>query len=557
MKGLLPQRGPKFRLGKRTRLLLCGLGMLVWQPAQGQETVPPAGAQAATPTLTDRFAQELETLSKRFGVAIVAEGEPFPQPAARPQPALNPAFGPDQTIKEFAEFFDYDVLHEGNTYILTKRYTDPADIPDVTPEECRNGLKLAAKAFPGGSFSSNFANSPDDALIKMLTMHSVGYPSEAQWTRMGQNGIPISELSNFVKHTAWLATCKFYYQPFQDRIAGTFAEMDDRPPTNPLFHWKTIDNTPVFGYDTLAIDFIPLSDADRVVVPTNTLPLPRPGFHLREDVALPANDRTLPTLLSEATKLFLNQAGKSPAVVSLSQAVAALNKRGADANRYDLDAMYADKHVMMAGTDRLPPEAVMHALAAAYSLQIRYSNGKVILAAPDPAYATDATQVKDTLIKVIPAPIYCAFRLRTVPIVDPATGAVNTPSPTLADYERQGIALHNTLLQMFRYLAESQIPSRNGTPRTLSRLGARANSLFMLARMARAYTDLCGVADCPPPPYLVDIAPFMEHATLYGRRTGTVYHPGVQLSLTYPDPKTGMPYGPVEFLNSNSPSANP
>lgn len=54
----------------------------------------------------------------------------------------------------------------------------------------------------------------------------------------------------------------FYFQTHQDRIAGTVAEIEDRPPRNPLFHWKTIGQSHVFGYDTLLVDFIPISDAD-------------------------------------------------------------------------------------------------------------------------------------------------------------------------------------------------------------------------------------------------------------------------------------------------------
>ena len=152
--------------------------------------------------------------------------------------------------------------------------------------------------------------------------------------------------------------------------------------------------------------------------------------------------------------------------------------------------------------------------------------------------------------------------MRSAPVqsadAPPGSPDASAPPITLDDYETHGVTIQNTVLRMFRYVAQPQIGPRNGTTRTLSGFGERARNLFALARMARTYTDLCGLADCPQPPYLVDLSVFPNHVTLYGSVDGNLNTGArVTLFLKYADPKTGATYGPVEFLSSVLPRARP
>ena len=461
----------------------------------------------------------------------------------------------EKEVQQVAARFDYFAVHQGSVYLLMKRYTDPDDMPDVTPEECRNGLKMAAKAFPGGVFASSFADSPEEALKKVLVPRSFASPTPEQWARLTTVGITLSNLNPFAQHTVWIAAYKFYYQTFQDRIAGAIIEMEERPPLNPSFHWKTIEKSRVFGYDTLRIDFIPMSDTDRVVVAPYNAPLPRASFSVRDDITVPATDITDPAALSEQTKRFLDDKGEESHAVSLAQAIADLNKRAANSGVYGVDAMYAAKHVTLVGLDKLSPETAMKSLAGVYGLRVGHRDGTVTLTAPRPFQSQSFNEVKRALISVIPAPIYRAFRIHGTPAqsTDTSLGS-SDPSVTplsLDAYEARGAVIHNSVVRMFRYLAESQVKPRSGSGRTLSHLGERADSLFELARMARAYMGICGLVDCPPPPYLTDLTTFANRVALHGILEGSENTAmQLRLSLTCTDPKTGSKYGPVEFFDS-------
>ncbi|MCW3052487.1 MAG: hypothetical protein JWN14_1657 [Chthonomonadales bacterium] len=554
----------------RRRSLRIGALLLFWpgisagHPSWAQTPMPPpASEQAATAPLPDPFFDALEALSRRYGVAFVAEGRPFPQVQSDSAPPLTTDVIPqanvevnshpkvispeEREVQKVAARFDYTAVHQGQVYLLIKRYTNPDDTPDVTPDECRNGLKLAAKAFPGGFFTSNFADTPEKALVKILNRESFATPTTEQWIRIATRGVSLSELDRFVQHTVWMLAYKYYFQTYQDRIAGILFDMEERPPRNPSFHWKTLDKSRVFGYDTLRVDFIPISDADRVVVPAYNAPLPRPGFLVRDDVTVPTPDPTDPSGLSEQARRFLDDAGRSSHVVSLAQAITALNRQAALPNAFGVDAMYAAKHVMLVGVETLPASVVMQSLADVYGLRVERQERKVVLTAPRPFHPTAFPEVKRALLSVIPAPIYRAFRIHNTPaprIEAPAgSPAVSGTSLSLDAYDARGVAIQHSLVQMFRSLAEPQVKPRPGS------------SLFELARMARAYVGLCGIADCPMPPYLIsELTDFANHVTLRGgfegdARTGME----VTLSLTYIDPQTGANYGPIEFFHSSMP----
>src|SRR5258708_5070168 len=70
---------------------VCCFGGSAGQYAWGQASMPPtASAQEATALRPDPFNAALEELSKKFGVAFVAEGRPFPQAGDKPAPLLDP-----------------------------------------------------------------------------------------------------------------------------------------------------------------------------------------------------------------------------------------------------------------------------------------------------------------------------------------------------------------------------------------------------------------------------------------------------------------------------------
>jgi hypothetical protein len=570
-------------------LFLCCFGALAGQPSWGQAPMPPtvsaqevAPASQAPASVEDTFYAALEDLSKKYRIAFVAEGTPFPTSKDSPKTLLKEGYIPeeetgpspqrehsvvDEMVQQVAAGFDYYAVPQGKVYLLMKRYSNPEDLPDITPDECRNGLKLLTPLIPRwGDFRANshgsFSFTPDGGLAHDLLKGSGLSLTEVQWARLREDGVPLSELeslNNGIWGGVWTTVGTYYFHTHYDWIQGTLHEMETRLPYDPYFHWKAIDNARVFGYDTLLVDFIPMSDAQRVFVPRYSDTLPRAGYTIRNDFILPVPDPTDPAELSDQAKQVLDSKGKSSHAISLAQAITALNRRAAKSESYSVDAMYAGKHVTLVGTEKVPPQTVMDSLGAVYGLHVGRSGSVTVLTAPTVILPTpwNRAELARAFIHVIPAPLYRAYHInvRHPQQTDMPPGSPETPAPAVTQdaYLARGVSMHSMVVRMFRYLAQQQFSPHSYAKIPLSRLGDRAHDLFELARMMRVYADICGLADCPIlPPYFTGTGDFVKHVTLYGgyygeENTGTQ----IILSFVYSNSDTGetVKVGPITFLD--------
>jgi len=227
-------------------------------------------SKEASASADDTFYTTLETLSKQYNVAFVAEGTPFPTPKDGPRPLLKEGYIPesetvpserhsviDDIVKQVAAGFDYYSVPQGKVYLLMKRYSNPEDLPDVTPDECRNGLKLFAPLIPQwrvftASPRGHFSFTPDGALGMTLQKDSGSSFTEAEWATLGEDGISLSEVETALHKIeiwggVWSTVGTYYFHSHYDWIQGTLNEMDTRLPFDPYFHWKSIDRARVFG----------------------------------------------------------------------------------------------------------------------------------------------------------------------------------------------------------------------------------------------------------------------------------------------------------------------
>jgi hypothetical protein len=166
------------------------------------------------------------------------------------------------------------------------------------------------------------------------------------------------------------------------------------------------------------------------------------------------------------------------------------------------------------------------------------------------------------------------------------TKTQNQEGPELLEfetqYEFQKIAafFRNTAMRQLRYLAEPQVKAQPKEKLPLSRLGEREHTLFMFAQTVSTYAAACKVADIPPPPYL-----FAGNGNVWAdgiweasvKISGGVYRKGdspkgpylydpfyfskitnrscpddtarLALFVTYIDPKSGVAWPPVQFLD--------
>jgi len=107
------------------------------------------------------FSEALDALAAQGHVAIVAEGAPLvPRLSKKDTQDLTAPLPLPQVITKIAASFDYDVQEQDNVFVLTKRYTDPKEMPCVTLEECDQAFKDILTLLD--PFNPNFDEASDD-----------------------------------------------------------------------------------------------------------------------------------------------------------------------------------------------------------------------------------------------------------------------------------------------------------------------------------------------------------------------------------------------------------
>jgi len=483
--------------------------------------------------------------SAQKGLSPASDADPAPEEKT-PHPSNRKEASLEEEVQKVADRFDYTAVRQGDVYLLTKRYTSPDDLPEVTVEECWRGLKN----FRGLAADNNQANVTN---IRNF-FHSDRYRDGLQ--NMGFRESILAH--NIVQN--------FYFQSHWDRTQAAFDLREKSLPVDPVFHWKTIGRSPVLGYDTQYLvgekaQFVPVSDLDRsVVIPFGT-PLPRAGFSVRTEFTVPDPDPTDPATLPEETKRFLDDNGRSSHAIPLSEAVTTLKGRAAPHVVYKVDPIYAAKHVTLAGVDRLSPEIIMQSLAAVYGLSVAHNkDDSVVLTDPQPLKLPDPSifvlfrQYGPFIRSTFPAPIYRVMHAR---FLAGRTKPANQEGPELLqfktqyEFQRVATSYRNSAMRLFRYVVEPQIKAQPDGKLALSRLGERARLLFTLAQTASAYADTCEVADIPLPPYITHRDDFRANVSITGQtyraQDGTIRR---SLSLTYVDPNSGVGFGPVRFVDA-------
>lgn len=531
-------------------------------PSWGQAPMPPAPArQEAAPALPDPFYNALDALSQKYHVAFVAEGRPFLAGRNSPAPRANTeqASGPDPIapvnetppeeaansmphnslsaeeaeVQKVAAQFDYDFLHQGSVYLLQKRYSNPEDLPEVTPEECRllwlHCDPVSSRTAMNNGFQvmnhreKQIASAVNAELLNLtrsrrqLTqldfVHAVLYGSGGSTLILSQ-GLGRSNPTTADPFSIPLLMHDFVLGSYSDRIRATSSLLANSRPLDPVFHWQTLGQSPVFGYDTQFDPqtnplFIPASDCDRIVVAPYGTPMPRPDFWMRTETHRPDPDPTDPKTLSPATKRFLDDHGRSSRAVTIAEALVPINKKvpkNPGYKIYAVDRAFAAKRVTLVGTDKLSPETFMQSLAAVYNLSVEHRRDDHVVLTWKPILSGRSWTYGQSVRASISDPIYRVIHAR---FLAGRTKTQNQEGPQLLEfgtqYEFQRIAasFRNTAMRQFRYLAEPQVKAQPKEKLPLSRLGEREHTLFMFAQTVSVYAAACEAADIPLPPYLI------------------------------------------------------
>ncbi len=130
------------------------------------------------------FPDAIDALAAQGHVAIVAEGAPFvPRLPHKEVQDLTAPLPLSEAVTKIAASFDYDAQEQDGVFVLTKRYTDPKEMPCVTLEECDQAFKDILALL--GPFNPNFDEASDDhsQLNTVITFFHSLSPKQLQEAR--------------------------------------------------------------------------------------------------------------------------------------------------------------------------------------------------------------------------------------------------------------------------------------------------------------------------------------------------------------------------------------
>ena len=371
-------------------------------------TLPPAvspvfvdGPVGLSPAQASVFKDALAALVQQGHTCIVAEGSPFHLTLKLDKSPTVPDHTPLETaVKAVADAYDYDEQRQGNVFTLTKRYTDPADMPSVTLEECTTAAEYAANLLglyaPPPAATGPKADPGWDQINSVLSTLS---PDQAQ-AIFSKKGLPVSSLSSDQRAAvdrwdtgilldgphldAQRFLVKLQQAPKCQVGMGDIAVNADGHGTVTVFGRRGPD--PRDPVSTDRVFFTTFEDGVRFL-----------GDKLDDQSGGPVTQ-------DELTAARARREGeKADGHETLAQAVAGLNSRGA--HFQVLDALAA-KTVMVAGDAEAAPAAVLDGLAAVYGLRVyRRDDGVTELTHMERVTSLDLSAMHDALLRALPAPL--------------------------------------------------------------------------------------------------------------------------------------------------------
>jgi hypothetical protein len=504
---------------------------------------------AMSPSVGVRFAVAINELARRANVAVVAEGTPI-EDRGRIANAASADSTVDGNIARIAEEFDYSVHRVGRIVVMTKRYSDPRDLPDVTPEEGRLALGAIARVlaeYGGRPARPTQAGDPRIGRIARLLT-----PEQA--AALERDGLPVAMLTTEQRAEVWRIALGFYAQPGAKVIGATSQHAADVLKQNPLFKRQMIASVDAFGYRVhlgrLTKDvFFPLSNLNSVVVDYDGSVISVPSWTNNGSVE-PPPDETDP---QSAAAGAIGCIGRSPTSVTLKQVIAKMNDRTMPLKPFSVDSAIAPKTVTLAAEKTVAPDRLMAALALVYGLRvIRQREGTVLLTLPADPVPSAAGELAPAIARTVPAPLLHALRARRQDTAQGIRGAAGGPPKVRV----QALAhkLQMNALRALRGAVEPKVRAAVHHEVALSDLPNDEQALFGLSLMAGAFGEAWWICDRVPPPYIASFDRVVLTGSLSHDEAGRTF---LTLFLCHDDPATGARRREVGFLNALVPALAP
>ncbi len=536
-----------------TGLLLLRAAFAQTPPAAPVQTLPPAAAQtpsaapdpavSLSPLQVLLFRTAFQSLSQQAHVTFVAEGQPL-KGMLRPQdaPRLNPqGESLSQMAAEVAAAYDYDAERQGSVFVLRKRYTDPADLPDVTLAECAEALsdlqKITGAVSPHLNFGLLGSNEAVASLLTSLTPEQLErmrdksrsipsvdgldgaiVPDEEIQANSNQQydlavqsqGLPLSTLmpeQRDVVRQILMVVC------VQLPTLGLNAQkVSDAAEKDPRFCWHQDSVRRSFGYETS--DDVAKNEgiAKKEATKTYTSLVVTSGFaslylvNGKPPVMPP--DPTQPPLRPETVPVVES--------VSLARAMSDLDARDAAVKEAALpkmlvDAALAHKRVSLFGAENTPPAALFQALADVYGLSVRErSDHRLLLARHPLRIPADYVGFPEDIKNSMPLPLRRAVAQN---LAREEAGRLSQPSTENGLGMTWRKTLTTSALRVLRTAAEPRLKVAKDGRVTLSSLGDREKGAFAVALSVPQVEGLVKLANQGIPP---QVARFDEICLLGG-----------------------------------------
>jgi len=364
------------------------------------------------------FHHAITALAEQAHVTLIAEGVPRHPHLSLPDVAkLTERADLDDEVETVADAYDYSVERRGDVFVLKKRYSDPHDLPALTPAECEHTLALlqrVAEPFNPHALVWHIEpltpHSPQLEFSQVQIVHPfvkafADSLTPDQLEGMNKDKLLVSSLSQDQKALARrLRLSAYTQQPMED--LARFLPQLKQVEQNAVFRLQETSSSPrTFGY------LSPEGPED----PTHLLFHPLTRMDRSQDLGISFPSDLRPT---DADPTDPNQASmevSSTTTQTLSSVIAFLNAQSGGALHANVDTAVGAKPVSVAGSKNAPADQVLQALADVYGLSLLRSplNNPIMftITLPDVTPPSELVALPSSLRQALPEPFARAAHL--------------------------------------------------------------------------------------------------------------------------------------------------
>lgn len=360
-------------------------------PAQPVAVLPAANETVVqlTKQHMTTFEATLGTLSESYKVTFVAEGSPLGAnlPAAEVSSFMSGQAPLTQVVSKLADAYDYDVERRGTLFLLKKKYTDPSDLPSLTPEECQQSLesvmRVATPFNPNMPPSSSGSHDP-------LVQEFLDTLSTEQMQALRDKRLIVASLRPAQKDIVRRMSYYLYVEQSLQNVADALGQL--KRASHIDFRMGTKSQGLLFGYESLF-------EGTSIPVFHPLLAAQGASFNTGAQPDVPVKGSEDPS----ASRAVLS------AGATIGSVVTAVNARG-DGKRYSIDASLQAKMVTIAGATNTTADNLIKALADVYGLQVDRSDAQQPrLARPRTETISDVMLLPTATRRALPEPLLRAL----------------------------------------------------------------------------------------------------------------------------------------------------